>query len=684
MGNIGLRNDNENRIEKYVNEHPYTMSILIGEANHGVYEVLYANSLALNYFTAEIQMSAKQFFGDFWSKINREKDYLKNSPVHTTEIELLIDEEMALFQLDLQKSKENEGREVIFIELRDRMDKVVERDLRTEFQHKYASVIDHNLDPIISIDEKWTITNANIAVHTAFGYREKELSGCSILDYVKGEQVKQLKAFITRVFSGESMEMEGASFYHKKGAYLLTHLKALPVFIGDKITDVHLIIRDTSVHHENSEKLLFLSYHDQLTGLWNRKALKENFNEDKTTALKSTEKLSYIHLGLDRFKLINDSLGHSGADEILKKVAERLKNTFGKTGRLYRNGGDEFIITMLHHSIEKTEEIAQNVLEEFGKPFYYNHQEYFISASIGISFYPKDGDTAEKLIQKSEHALFYVKEHGRSHYRFYGEEMDSLFQDEALMESHLRRAIEFDELKVYYQPQVDLRTGQISSFEALLRWNNKKFGFVSPGQFIPIAEESGLIHSIGDWVLDQVCIQLKEWQDKRYRKVRIAVNISPKQFRMENFSRKVKEKIDKYGIIPSSLEVEITESSLANMNVTLKTLNELKRIGVFVSVDDFGTGYSSLSYLKLYPIDIIKIDRSFIQDIEIDDKNKAIAKTIINLAHNLGMEVIAEGVEKDLQAEILLEAKCQKAQGFLYSKAVPVEEIIDKYFLVSL
>ena len=236
-----------------------------------------------------------------------------------------------------------------------------------------------------------------------------------------------------------------------------------------------------------------------------------------------------------------------------------------------------------------------------------------------------------------------------------------------------------EELAVHYQPQVDLKTGKISSFEALLRWNNRKFGFVSPAKFIPIAEASGLIHGIGEWVLDQVCGQLKEWQDKQFKPVRIAVNISPKQFQMESFSWMLRSKINDYGITPCSLEVEITESALTNITETLETLNELKIIGVYISVDDFGTGYSSLSYLKQYPIDIIKIDRSFIKDLESDIRNEAIVKTIINLAHNLGMTVVAEGVEKNKQASILLEANCQKAQGFLYSQAVPVEEILEKY-----
>ena len=407
--------------------------------------------------------------------------------------------------------------------------------------------------------------------------------------------------------------------------------------------------------------------------------MKEHFTEDSLYALKSEKRLSFIHLGLDRFKLINESLGHNGADEILKMVAERLKVICPESARLYRNSSDEFIVFLQNHSVPNTEKFAQQLLNDFGKPFYHNHQEYFISASIGIAVYPEDGKTLEDLLRKSEQALAFVKDCGRSHYRFYQEAMNSTFPDEALMESHLRRAIELNELTIHYQPQVDLKTGHISSFEALLRWNNGKFGFVSPVQFIPIAEESGLIHGIGDWVLDQVCKQLKEWQDKQFKAVRIAVNISPKQFRMENFVNKLKKKISTYSIVPSSLEVEITEGALTRLDETLSTLNELKKIGINISVDDFGTGYSSLSYLKQYPIDIIKIDRSFIKDIEIDVKNEAIAKTIINLAHSLGMEVIAEGVEKDLQAMILLEAKCQKAQGFLYSKAVPVDEIVEKY-----
>jgi len=283
------------------------------------------------------------------------------------------------------------------------------------------------------------------------------------------------------------------------------------------------------------------------------------------------------------------------------------------------------------------------------------------------------------LLIKADQALFVAKDRGRAHFRYFQEQMNLSFPNEALMESHLRRAIEKEELSIHYQPQVNLATGEINSFEALLRWNNRKFGYVSPMQFIPLAEESGMIMQIGDWVLEEVCKQLEYWQEKGYRPVRIAVNISPKQFKQENFAIKIHEKIDKYGITPNSLEVEITESAMTDMQDTFAMLKELKDIGVVISIDDFGTGYSSLSYLKKYPIDIIKIDQSFIKDMELDEKNAAIATTIIQLAHSLGMEVIAEGVEKDKQVEILKSAKCQKAQGYFFSRPVPIDDINQSY-----
>ncbi|MCG7334236.1 EAL domain-containing protein [Sporosarcina sp. ACRSM] len=678
MGNVELKNYMNKLAEAYIHEHPFNMSILLQKNAQEDFEVLYANTLALQHFNGHQNQRAADFFGEVWTMIEQSLSHLHRKNHHATEIVLDKNGANSLFEISVQQSEED-GNFSIFVQMCERMDLLTEREKWQEFQQKYMSVINHNLDPIFLVNRKLEIIYANREVQNAFDYQLEELAGSKVLDIVDEGDVDYIKSCLSRALAGESIEVEGISFLHKRGIVVPTTVKAIPITVNGEVREVHLLLRDTTVHDEHTAKLLYLSYHDQLTGLWNRRAMKEHFAEDSSYALKSDERISFIHLGLDRFKLINESLGHSGADEVLKKIAERLKMSCPVSAKLYRNGGDEFVVSLRNHSVSKTEKFAQKLLNDFGKPFYYQHQEYFISASIGISVYPEDGKTLESLIRKSEQALAFVKDRGRSHYRFYQKEMNTTFPDEALMESHLRRAVELNELTVHYQPQVDLKTGQISSFEALLRWNNRKFGFVSPVQFIPIAEDSGLIHGIGDWVLEQVCIQLKEWQDKQFKPVRIAVNISPKQFQMESFSSNLRNKIANHGIVPSSLELEITESAMTNMNETLKTINELKRIGVYISVDDFGTGYSSLSYLKQYPIDIIKIDRSFIKDIEVDEKNKAIAKTIINLAHNLGMTVVAEGVEKDLQAQILLEANCQKAQGFLYSKAVPIEEIVEKY-----
>ncbi|BAQ10344.1 sensory box/GGDEF family protein [Bacillus sp. OxB-1] len=680
MGYLDATQPFDQILSSSLSDSPFHMVTLIGKNDRDEFDVLYSNQLAQRHFQQSAGIPASDFFGGLWKPIKSTLRKLLSQGYKQTEIEWKSEGITTLYELYLQTGQLECGKAVIVLEINERQDLAAERENRTELEHKYMSFIDRNLDPIFTIGRDYATMYSNEAVYEVYGYRQKEVSGRSILNLLDDEKASEFKYVIARALGGETVEMDDVSFRHKNGHLLPTYLKAIPILMDGYVNEIHLLLRDTSLHQENNEKLHFLSNHDQLTGLWNRNAMKSHFAEDAAYAQRAEESLAFLHLGLDRFKLINESLGHTGADEILKIVADRLKKICPATAKLYRKSGDEFIMTLSNHTTAKTEKLSQQILGDFAKPFYYNHQEYFISASLGIAIYPEDGKTLEDLLRKSEQALRFVKQRGRSHYRFYQDRMNSTFPDEALMESHLRRAIELDELSVHYQPQVDLRTGQISSFEALLRWNNRKFGFVSPGQFIPILEESGLIHEIGDWVLDQVCRQLKEWQKKKFRFVRIAVNISPQQFRLETFIDKVKKKIIDYDIAPSSLEVEITESSLTDMDETISTLNELKKIGVTIAVDDFGTGYSSLSYLKQYPIDIIKIDRSFIKDIETDAKNAAIARTIINLAHNLGMDVIAEGVEKELQAQILLEANCFKAQGFLYSKAVPAEVIVEKYF----
>ncbi|GKV55761.1 GGDEF domain-containing protein [Sporosarcina sp. NCCP-2222] len=677
MGKLVLQDSYIQYMETYVTAHPYSLLFLIGKKDAEDYLVLEMNEAALRHFPDVETATAAARFGSLWHPL---KDLVVSKDVHAHRTIICHPISNEMFEVAYVPIETESYEQLFWIELRFHDELAKERKERERIHQKYTSLIEDNLDPIITVDCQNDIIDSNRAVYSAFGYHAKDLVGKDIGELFAADQREAFTQLFSKALKGESLEMDGSLFCHKLGHYLPAYVKTLPVSVDEETIEIHLILRDTSIHSKNNEKLLFLSYHDQLTGLWNRKALKEHFDEDSEYALKSEEHLAFIHVDLDRFSTINEALGRTGADEILKKITERIKVICPRSGKLYRNGGDEFIITMRSHLLTDVEKFSQKILSDFSRPFYYHHQEYFLSASIGIAVFPENGKSLEELLHKCERAIQYVKDRGRAHYRFYQKEMNTAFPDTAVMEAHLRRAIEFEELEIHYQPQVNLKSGHISSFEALLRWNNRKFGFVSPATFIPIAEASGLIHQIGEWVLDRVCSQLKEWSAKQFRPVRIAVNISPQQFQTGNLADNVKKIIRSHGIQPSSLEVEITESALMHMNDTLATLNELKSIGVTISVDDFGTGYSSLSYLKSYPIDIIKIDRSFVKDIESDEKNEAIAKTIINLAHNLGMEVIAEGVEKDLQAKILKDAHCHKAQGFLFSKAIPAKEVVEKYF----
>ncbi|MGE7664173.1 putative bifunctional diguanylate cyclase/phosphodiesterase [Ureibacillus composti] len=422
------------------------------------------------------------------------------------------------------------------------------------------------------------------------------------------------------------------------------------------------------------------TFEDVLTGLPNRSALTIQWTEKYSIELKESN-VALLLIDLDRFKKYNESLGKRKADKMLKQISLRFHSLTNESYHLFHYHGDEFIFMVPFQNKEEIDEIVNALLNLLKEPFLIDDQEYFVTSSIGIAVTEKDRDL-EELLHEAEQALFYVKKHGRAHYRFYNEEMSHTFHNEVLMEAHLRRAIELNELSIHLQPQVDFNTKDINSFEALLRWNNPKFGNVSPGVFIPLAESSGLIIQIGDWVLEEVCKYQRDWKLNGFRPVRIAVNISPKQFKQDDFVIKVEKVLDRYKINPKYIELEITESSMVNVDETEGILNRLKALGVYVSVDDFGTGYSSLSYLKKYPIDIIKIDQSFIADINKDEKNEAIIKAIITLSKNLGMDVIAEGVEYTDQEQFLKQFNCHKGQGYLYNKPIPVEKIVEQYFML--
>lgn len=557
---------------------------------------------------------------------------------------------------------------------------VILREKQNEVE-PYLQFVKQHVSPVLTTDLQGCIIHQNAVATSLLSNEHQCLIGQNIFSLLDSKYFNEFKLLFAKTIEGTAFGMPKCLFKGKLLSKEPFYLRAHPTYFNGEIIGVHLFVKDASSFMNDHEGFYYLALMDELTGIWNRKAFKEhwlhhlndNEHENKQTAL--------ILVDIDRFKKFNESLGESKGDELMRMFSHRLRELCCSKCSLYRYNSDEFIFVLKDATINNIEHTANAILDALKQPFIIDGQEYFISVSIGISLSPADGKDLETLVLKADKALFSVKEHGRSHYRYYREGMTTIFPNEALMEAHLRRAIEFNELSIHLQPQMDLTNNSINSFEALLRWKNRIFGFVSPAQFIPIAEASGLIIEIGDWIIDEVCRYQKEWQLKGYRPVRIAINISPKQFRKENFARKIKTALKKYNVPPELLEVEITESSMTNVHETLSILTELKQLGVYVSVDDFGTGYSSLSYLKRYPIDIIKIDQSFIADIAKDDKNEAIIKAIISMSHNLGLEVVAEGVEEASQVDFLKRHRCQKGQGYLYNKPLPVETVVEKYFV---
>lgn len=466
--------------------------------------------------------------------------------------------------------------------------------------------------------------------------------------------------------------------YRKDGSLFWNELFIAPVRdeSGSMTTHFVSIINDVSERISYEQQLEFHANHDSLTGLANRNLLNDRITQALAQARADGLMAGVLLLDLDRFKLINDGFGHSPANELLKSVASRLQNSVRDTDTVARLGGDEFVVVIGRlQSSDDLSIVAGKILRSLNQPFIMEGKEIFVTASIGAALYPRDGDHGEILLRNADVAMYRVKEHGRNNYRFYAPDMTHMAIDRLDMEGNLRRALERDELKVFYQPVVDIDSGAIVGAEALVRWQHPRIGMIQPGEFISLAEETGLIIPIGQIVLRQVCSDLRQWQQKGGVGIRISINLSARQFRQDDLADSIRAVLTEYGIDGALLALELTESMVMhNVENTLATLRELKALGATISLDDFGTGYSSLSYLKRFPIDTLKIDRSFIRDIHEDGDDAAIAHAVIAMAHKLGIVVIAEGVETHQQLKLLRQFHCDKLQGYLFSRPVPAQE----------
>ncbi len=424
------------------------------------------------------------------------------------------------------------------------------------------------------------------------------------------------------------------------------------------------------------EQLNYLIHHDRLTNLPNQLSLRERFKQVQATEPDNEQLVTVMCLGLDRFNQINDNLGHAFGDLLLKAVAERLTACVSPQDTVAHLNASQFAIILATTQHKKdAAQFAQTILESLSQTFGLAGQEIFITASIGIALYPGDGTQIEHLLNHANMAMTQAKQQGGDQYHFYTTALNIGSLDRLALQTSLRHAIEREELKVYYQPQVNLQTGQIIGAEALVRWQHPERGLVSPDKFIPVAEETGLIIPIGEWVLHTACKQSKVWQNAGFDSLRIAVNLSSRQFSQIDLRHQLVQILMETGLDPKFIELELTESMLVqNTEVAIRRLNALKSLGVEIAIDDFGTGYSSLSYLQQFPFDILKIDRCFIRNIADNSNNAAITKAIIEMAKSLNLKLIAEGVETEEELSFVCKYKCDVMQGFLFSRPLPVKE----------
>ncbi|MFN9763459.1 MAG: putative bifunctional diguanylate cyclase/phosphodiesterase [Pseudanabaena sp.] len=440
---------------------------------------------------------------------------------------------------------------------------------------------------------------------------------------------------------------------------------------------IRIHIADVTKQRQAEAIIAYQSHHDTLTGLPNRKYLHEHLVEVINKLEDKEQQFAVLFLDIDRFKLINDSLGHSVGDLLLKAVSDRLKSLLKQGDLMVRWGADEFaIVAMDIHSTDAVVQVAEAMIQALTLPFNCGGHELHITTCIGASIYPDHHTEVEGLIRNADMAMYRAKAEGQNSFQFYVPNMQEQSFQRLSMENNLRRALENNELLTYYQPQVDILTGKIVGLEVLLRWKHVSLGSIPPSQFIPLAEETGLITAIGSWVLRQTCLQAIAWQDKGLPPIQVGVNLSIKQLQQKDFLSCLQQILEETNLDPHFLELEITEGIMMdNVEEKIILLNEFRQMGIQLSIDDFGTGYSALSYLKNLPIDTLKIDRIFIEYVTHSEHDRTIVASIINLAHSLSLNVIAEGVETIEQVDILRSLGCDQIQGYFFYKALPAEEI---------
>ncbi len=544
---------------------------------------------------------------------------------------------------------------------------------------RLASVIETSPLAIYTRDINDIVTTWNPAAERIFGWSAAEAIGHPVLS-VPRDKIPEYEDLAARVRSGETINQRELLRERRDGSLIQISLSVAPLYGTDgRLYGYVSIVADITERKDTEKRIEFLAYHDALTGLPNRLLLQDRFEQAKAYGSRADTQVALLFIDLDNFKSINDSLGHVAGDSLLKQIATRLSGCVRETDTISRQGGDEFLILLpdLAHADDAAPLLAK-VMEQMQIPFSVEGHEISSSVSMGVTVYPADGSTFDVLLKKADMAMYKAKDDGRNTYRFYDEVMNVEVVERLFIRNGLRRALDRDEFVLHYQPQIDLASKAIVGVEALIRWNHPELGMVPPGRFITVAEESGLIVPIGDWVLREACQQAMAWQRAGLPALCMAVNLSAVQFKRGDVEQSVIHALELSGLNPALLELELTESILIhNVEGVLATVKRLKLLGVKLSIDDFGTGYSSLSYLKRFDIDKLKIDQSFVRDLATDPDDAAIVRAIIQMARSLNLHTIAEGVETVDMLHQLRVFQCDEAQGYHFARPMPANDLPD-------
>jgi diguanylate cyclase (GGDEF)-like protein/PAS domain S-box-containing protein len=555
---------------------------------------------------------------------------------------------------------------------------ITEQKVAQQQVNLYASVFINSPEAIIITDRDNCIIAANPALTELTGYAFEELEGVNPNILASGLTPPEVYQEMWDSLQ-ESGFWQGELIDRTKEGKVYPKWTTIAAIRDeqDRITHYMASFFDITERKAAEERIQYLAHHDTLTGLYNRFSLEDRLSQAIVQARREQGQLALLFIDLDRFKLINDSLGHHVGDQLLIEVGRRLQGAVRESDIISRLGGDEFLVVLTNiRDSMAAAGMAEKILERLGDTHEIDGRQLSSSASVGISIFPDDGQDGDALMKHADTAMYHAKEQGRNNYQFFTATMNAEAQERIALEHDLRTALIEQQFELYYQPKWETADGRLSGVEALIRWNHPERGLVSPMKFIPIAEEVDLISELGQWVLTEACRQQARWHASGARNLTMAVNLSPKQLRHPALVDRVQGVMQAYGIGDGMLELEVTETAaMSNAEFAVKQLEAMRRVGVNLAIDDFGTGYSSLAYLKSFPIQTLKLDRSFVSGIENDPNDAAICAATIALAHNLGLKVVAEGVETEAQRSFLIEHMCDFLQGYLLSRPLPAEEV---------